>query len=188
MTDRNDDRIVIVLPAPTAIFAEESPGYPYPGRPLREAAAERLLEEARLRRSAPSLAVEVRAASPPLAPDEEDRLRRDWAGFYRAEAERADLAVRVNRIEGWRSFLLGVAGSLLAAAIVVPIRLWIGPDFLLLEFLLVVVIWILMWDSLELLLFDSMFLRMKRAALVKLRDAEVRFRYSSAPGNGTGQI
>jgi hypothetical protein len=45
----------------------------------------------------------------------------------------------------------------------------------------VVVIWMMVWDPLEKLLFDSYFIRLRIRALLKLSGAEVLFAYSPVP-------
>jgi len=43
-------------------------------------------------------------------------------------------------------------------------------------FVLLVLVWVFIWDSIEKLVFDSMFIRMRALALAKLRDAQITFR------------
>ena len=80
----------------------------------------------------------------------------------------------MNHVEGRRAFVLGLAGSIIALAVAIPLRLYLGFDFYIIEFLSIVVVWILMWDSIEKLLWDAMLLRMCYRATNKLRAATIR--------------
>ena len=153
-------RLPVIAGEPQDLFEEGT--FPFRGPVLNESVRDHLLLRVREARTVPVVELEV-------------RFERDLRAFYTGAAEEAEAEVRVNHIEARHTFMLGLIGSAIALAVAIPVRLYLGFDFYIIEFLCIVVVWILMWDSIEKLLWDSMLLRMRSTATRKLRDAAVRF-------------
>ena len=171
MSERGPLCLPVVAREPQDLFEEGA--YPYRGPVLKESVRDHLLLRVREARTAPAVELDFRFEGEPTR-EEKARLERDLRAFYEVAAEEAEAEVRVNHIEARRTFLVGLLGSALALAIAIPLRLYLGFDFYIIEFLCIVVVWILMWDSIEKLLWDSMLLKMRSKATRKLRDAAVR--------------
>lgn len=187
--------LTVRVPTTEALFSEEPVAFPFEGRTLREPTSRYLIDASRRGRAARAIRLEVDVAGSALPPEKEEAVRGEIRAYFRVEAGRAEDDIRLNSVEGRRSLLLSLIGSLIAVAIVLPVRVLVGDPFFLFEFVLVVIIWVLMWDSIEMLVYDSQMLRMRHRALVRLERAEVRFAYRSGPGmtparptSGTGQI
>ncbi len=167
--------------------------YPHTGSPLRDGIAEYLEREARLRSREPGLEVEIVVARPLPEPANEDRIRTELARYFREERSMAELDLRLNQREGWGFFrrtapiaviVLAVAGVLYA----------FGPSLHGLDLtslvaaasylLAITVVWVLLWDPIEKLLFDAFLLRARVTALEKLAAATIRFQYPSRPTAG----
>jgi hypothetical protein len=95
----------------------------------------------------------------------------------------------VNRLEAWGSLryalpVVAIAG-VMAALLANPTTLGVPGYLTELAYLaVVVVIWVMVWDPIEKLLFDSFFIRLRIRALRKLVAARVVFIYrpsSSVP-------
>ena len=178
MADVEPLRLSVSTSEPSALFEEGT--FPYRGPVLKESVAQYLLLRTRQHRTTPDVEVDFRFAGP-LGSEEKAGFERDLRAYYEVAAEEAHTELRVNTVEARRTFFLGLLGSVIALAIAIPLRLYLGFDFYIIEFLCVVVVWILMWDSIEMLLWDSMLIRMRRNALRKLKDAAIRY---SSPGAG----
>ncbi|MFZ0699900.1 MAG: hypothetical protein WAN74_06925 [Thermoplasmata archaeon] len=89
--------------------------------------------------------------------------------------EAVELEREVNRREGMQSLYVGLATALAALAFVLFVDIGLGFHTLVIYFVLPVLVWVLMWDSIEKLVFDSMFIQMRARALRKLRDATITF-------------
>ena len=165
-------RLPVIAGEPQDLFEEGT--FPFRGPVLNESVRDHLLLRVREARTVPVVELEVRFERE-LTAEEKTQFERDLRAFYTVAAEEAEAEVRVNHIEARHTFMLGLIGSAIALAVAIPVRLYLGFDFYIIEFLCIVVVWILMWDSIEKLLWDSMLLRMRSTATRKLRDAAVRF-------------
>jgi hypothetical protein len=174
-----------------ALFDDRNPpAFPHRGRMVDPRLASYLEGLAREQRSARALEVVVTLHSAALAPGEEERVRRQLRTYFAEEEAIADLDVRVNRVEGRGSIRFG--GPLLLVALAVAgVFYFLLPQLrstslvsfvtALLYLVFITVVWVLLWDPTEKLLFDAYFLRARRAALGKLAAASVRFAYAPEP-------
>jgi len=161
---------------------------------LQPSVAAFLLQSTRAQRSAPSVEIVVGLTSPPMAPAEEADVRDRISRFFATERELAELDRQVNRSEGFASLRYAVPVVLLAVLVIGVFYSEVGAlsaegyVAALVYLLFVVVVWVMLWDPIEVLLFNSFFLRLKIRALRKLAEANVRFVYSQSeepPREGT---
>ncbi len=161
-------------PARKALWEDEW-SFPFRGPTLKPPVAEYLENHVRRARTTPAVDLTFRSADPLPTPQEQAEFLRNYRTFFDVKTHGAELERAVNRSEGLRSLYVGIAISAIAAIIVVGLDLNFGLRAYGIYFVLLVLIWVLMWDSIEKLVFDSMFLRMRARALAKLRDARVSF-------------
>lgn len=162
-------------PATIEEIWEEGGGFPFRGPILRAPLAEYLENQARRARSAASVGLTIHAGNAPLDAEAQTRFVRNYRSFFEVKFDGVELERAVNRREGLQSLYVGVATSLVALALVVFVDVGLGFHTFAIYFVLLVLVWVLMWDSIEKLVFDSMFIRMRARALAKLRDAPVTF-------------
>ncbi len=162
-------------PATIEEIWEEGGGFPFRGPILRAPLAEYLENQARRVRSAASVDLTIHAGDAPLDAEAQTRFVRNYRSFFEVKFDGVELERAVNRREGLQSLYVGVATSLVALALVVFVDVGLGFHTFAIYFVLLVLVWVLMWDSIEKLVFDSMFIRMRARALAKLRDAQVTF-------------
>jgi hypothetical protein len=162
------------------------PTYPHTGPIVNRALAKFLVDSVREQRKVPSIEVTVTFQTPPLGAEEEATARDQMRSFFANESELASLDLRVNRTEGLGSLrysipIILVAG-LAAGLLYVQLGTTDASDLLLaLGYLVfITIVWVMLWDPTEKLLFDSYFLRLQCRALRKLSNAEIVFRYRSA--------
>ena len=129
-----------------------------------------------------------------MPPAEEADVRERLSKFFATERELAELDRHVNRSEGFASLRYAVPVVLLAVLVIGIFYSQVGAlsaegyVAALVYLLFVVVVWVMLWDPIEVLLFNSFFLRLKIRALRKLAEANVRFVYSQSeepPREGT---
>jgi len=165
------------------------PTFPHSRRMVDPRAAVYLENLVRDRRRAATVALEIRLRERPPAPSEEDEARRDLQAYFGTERKVVELELRVNQREGWgflrRTFPLLIAALALAGVFYVAIPGFpTGPVGQLLTalfyLLFITVVWVLLWDPIEKLLFDAFLLRARIAALQKLEGASVQFNSSPA--------
>ena len=163
-----------------------APTFPHTGPPLRTPLAQFLEMSTRDHARSTEIEVVIALRRGPLPPSEEDRVRQRLRDFFEGERQLAELEVRVNRTEGIGSFRFGL--PLILVALLIAGTLYVAvPDVIsarfvafvtaLLYLTFITVVWVLLWDPTEKLLFDSYFLRRRRAAFVKLQNASVRLEY-----------
>ena len=172
MAEASPLRLSVDAARPDDLF--EDGAFPFRGPVLKESVQEYLLQSTRIARTVPEVELAFRFARSPTD-EEQARFERELRAYYEVATEEVQREIRVNRVEGRRTFLLGLIGSVIALAIAIPTRLYLGFDFYIVEFLCVVVVWVLMWDAIEKLLWDATLLRMRYRAVRKLRDATVRY-------------
>ena len=157
---------------------------------VAESVADFLLASAREQRGHPHLEVTVSLESPALSSDEETEARTQFSRFFTEEGELASLDQRVNRAEGLGSLRFAiplVAVALLTAGLFYSqVGQLTGTGYLaaLTYLVLIIIVWVMLWDPIEVLLFNSYLLRSRVRALRKLATASVVFEYGpeSAPG------
>lgn len=166
--------------------------YPHTGPSLAAGLESYLESSVRAKRIAPSVNVEIHLRLAAPDPAQEDLVRQRWRTYFQEEGALAALDLKVNQTEGWgffrRTFPLLAVALALAGGLVV-----FGPDFpsgplgtfvtTLFYLLFITVVWVLLWDPIEKLLFDAYLLRARQHALAKLAAASIRFSYASAPAN-----
>ena len=163
------------------------PAYPHVGRLLNPRISGYLEGLAREQRKSPQVSVRITLRSPALGTVLEEKVGRQVHAYFEEERALADLDVRVNRVEAMGSFRFGI--PLIAAALAIAGLFYFAQaDYssaifatyatALLYLFFITVVWVLLWDPIEALLFTSYFLRARRSALDKLRTAAIRFDYS----------
>jgi len=178
---------------PTAMFdTRGEPSFPHTHRLVDARLAAYLENHVRESpRTRPvELEVGLRETSP--GPSEEEDARRDLHAFFRAEREVVELELRVNQREGW-GFLRRTFPLLIVALAIAGVFYISGPGVpsgavgelvtALFYLLFITIVWVLLWDPIEKLLFDAFLLRARIHALQKLGDADVRFVSASGPSD-----
>ncbi len=192
------------IDAPTmdALFdASAKPVFPHTGRRVQDDLAEYLEYRAREHPHASGVEIVVALGTSGSGPSAEEEAGREVRAFFRAERELAELKLRVNQREGW-GFLRRSMPLLLGALLVAGVLYLFGPDFpvgpvgdlvtTLFYLLFITIVWVLLWDPIEKLLFDAYLIRAEMAALGELAEAPVRFvpdsgaPNSAVPGKSSG--
>ncbi len=171
------------------------PTFPHGGPMLDNNVATFLVDTAREDRRSPNIEIALTFGTPALRPEEESGTRAQIHSFFSNNAEMAELSNRVNRTEGLGSLRYSIPVVAAAAFVVgvfsVPSTVGVPAYLSELTYLVaLVVIWLMLWDPLEKLLFDSYFIRLRIRALQKLAAAKVTFAYRAgavAPG-GTAPV
>lgn len=168
------------------------PVHPHTQRMLRPALAQYLELSTREHPRSPGVEIVIALRGSVLPADSEERLGQQVARFFHEERQLVELELRVNRVEGRGSFRFGLPYVLVALAIAGGLYLEL-PDLLstrliafvtaLFYLVFITIVWVLLWDPIEKLLFDGYFLRQRRTALAKLGAAPVRFEYVGPPGS-----
>jgi hypothetical protein len=159
-----------------------SPAFPHTGPMLNSAVAKFMIDTVRADRRSPDIGITVTLHAPPLRPEEVAGSRAQMSSFFANEAETAALTRRVNSTEAWGSLryalpVLVVAGLVLGV-LTSPSTFGLPVYLTELAYLIVlVIIWVMVWDPIEKLLFDSYFIRLRIRALNKLAAAKVVFVY-----------
>jgi hypothetical protein len=162
------------------------PTYPHAGPMLNRAVGKFLLDSVREDRRKQNIEVTIVLRASPLSPVEEATARKQVKDYFAVEAELAALERRVNATEGWGSLRYAlpvvIAAAIVAGLFTNPSTLG-GPAYLttLAYLIVLVVIWVMLWDPIEKLLFDSYFIRLRIYALHKLVRAKFTFVYPSGP-------
>ena len=184
---KSPGKVEVVLNDLDSLFDRSaSPTYPHAGPALNETVSKFLVDTVRTDRPSPKVGVILSFVGPPLPPEQEAGIRAQLSNYFANEAEVAGLEQRVNRSEGLSSLRYGVPVVLIAgllAAFLTSLSTFNGGvDFTELAYLaVVVVIWVMLWDPIEKLLFDSYFIRLRIRALHKLARAKITFAYRTSP-------
>lgn len=169
-----------------ALFDNQTkPAYPHTGPMVDPGLGTYLEELARERPRSSSFEIRVTLNAPVMNPADEDRVRRQIQSFFVEEEQLAQLHFRVNRREAVGFLPIGmplVIVALVAAGLLYVVPGATSPDLrtlltALLYLLFISVVWVLLWDPIEKLLFDGYMLRRRVAALSKLGAASIRFTY-----------
>jgi hypothetical protein len=185
--ERSPGQVKLVLNDLDSLFDRASPSaYPHSGPMLDSDVTKYMVDTARQHRRSPVLKIALTFRTPPLRSEEEAGTRASLSSFFSNEAELAGLDERVNRTEAWGSLRYSIP-AVVAAAVVAglftnPSTLG-GPAYLsgLAYLVALVIIWMMLWDPLEKILFDSYFIRLRIRALRKLAAAQVTFTYGPGP-------
>lgn len=169
-----------------ALF-EDGPGVsPHPEKVVTSDLAEHLGLAARERRKVPSLSITIVLASGPLPAGREESIRTDLHHFFADEADRSQLNGRVNRTEGWGSFRYAVPFLALFGVLSYALYSLVLPNFQFLITLIylvaISVVWVMLWDPIEKLIFSGYLIDVETAAYRKLATAPVRFEARSGSG------
>jgi hypothetical protein len=167
-----------------ALFDRTAPTrYPHTGPVVNRSLEDVLIDSVREQRRVAEVSVTVTLRTEPLSAEEETAARAQLGSFFANEAELASLELRVNRTEGLGSLRYAIPLILLAGLVagILYTNIWNGgsADLLLaLPYLVfITIVWVMLWDPLEKLLFDSYFIRLRIRALEKLSRARVTFQY-----------
>jgi len=178
-------RLHVELPGIEALFGPDvRPAFPHAGRPLNARLSTYLENLAREHRGPRPLALEFQVHARPSGPPEEEAARRDLKAYFEAERKLAELEVRVNRREGW-GFFARTFPALVLALVLAGLFYVSGPTLVTgnvgtlvtaLGYLVIItIVWVLLWDPVEKLLFDAYLLRARVLAFERLARATVKF-------------
>ncbi|MGD0588124.1 MAG: hypothetical protein ABSA63_04950 [Thermoplasmata archaeon] len=156
--------------------------YPHTESMVNKSVAKFLLDSVRLDRRKPKVELTLAFRSPPLAPDEEERVRAQLSRYFAIESKLAVLDLSVNRTEGVGSLRFAIPVVIVAGLVAGYLSLntsLLGPSYLTaLAYLIVItIVWVMLWDPIEKLLYDSYLIRLRVFALRKLAAAKITFVY-----------
>ena len=182
-------RVDVRLPNLDALFDRSTPPtYPHTGPMVERSVAKFLVDATRQQRRRPEVEVVLGLEGPPLSTATEDDTRHRVHRFFGNEAELAALDLRVNRAEGVGALQFSIPFvliALLAAGVLyVHVGVASGAGFIetLVYLVFITIVWLMLWDPLELLLFDGYLIRRRLHALKKLSRARVTFAYRPSSG------
>lgn len=168
-----------------------APSFPHAGPVVEPSVAKFLVDCAREQLAQREIEVVVELDEDPLAPSVEAEARAQMHRYFATEAELASLDLRVNRTEGLGSLRFAIplvlAALLVAGFFYTQLGGTTGVSYLeaLTYLIFITIVWVLMWDPLEMLLFNSYMIRRRLRASQKLALGPVTFIYRSAPGPRT---
>lgn len=189
---RSPETVEVGLENPDSLFDRGAPPtYPHTGPMLNGTVAKFLIDTAREDRRTPEIGVTITFRASPLRPEEEAGARAHLRSFFTNEAEMAALGQRVNRTEAWGSLRYALpvvaVAAIIAGLLTIPSTLGVPVYLTELAYLVVVVvIWVMVWDPIEKLVFDSYFIRLRIRALHKLAAAKIVFAYRPGPSATAG--
>lgn len=169
-----------------------TPPFPHVGPVVEPSIAKFLIDCVREQLGQREIEVVVHLDQDPLAPNAEAEARAHMRRYFATEAELTSLELRVNRSEGFGSLRYAIplvlAALLVAGLFYAQLGGTTGVSYLeaLTYLVFITIVWVLMWDPLEMLLFDSYMIRRRLRALNKLAHGPMTFVYRSAPGTRTG--
>jgi hypothetical protein len=175
--------IDVDVPDTESLFEEDlRPAYPHRGRSLQVGLAQELVNRTRVARNTPSVNLNLRLSSPPIPPDRESGIRSSLRDYFSVEAELVALELKVNQGEGWRSMALAIPIVIAAGLVAYPVYALANSSFVIsfVYLMIITVVWVMLWDPIEKLVFDPIFIRLRRDALAKLRDATLTFEYGAS--------
>ena len=185
--ERSPGKVEVELSDIDSLFDRDAPpSYPHTGPMLNRAVAKFLLDSVRQDRRKPEVEVTIAFRTVPLRPEEEARTRARMSSFFANEAELAALEDRVNQTEGFGSLRFAIpvviVAALVAGLLSANSTLLGGPAFLTaIAYLVVItVVWVMLWDPIEKLLFDAYLIRLRIYAFHKLAAAQTAFVYRPA--------
>jgi len=189
---RHPGKIEVHLATLESLFDRVSPpSYPHTGPSVEESVAKFLLDAAREDRGRSEVGLVFTLDGPPQGAADEAAARSQVNRFFENEAELAALKLRVNRSEGLGSLRYAIplvtVALLIAGLFYSQLGSLNGEGYLLsLSYLVfITIVWVMLWDPLEVLLFDSYLIRQRVRACQKLAAASVAFVYPSAPGQSS---
>ena len=185
-------RVEVHLPSLDALLDRTGePSYPHTSPMVERSVARFLLDAAREQRRRDEIEVHVTLDGAPLTPEAEVEARARMHRFFGDEAELAALDLRVNRSEGFGSMRYAlpmiVVALLVAGFFYTNLGEASGAGYLeaLSYLVFITIVWVMLWDPLEVLLFDSYMIRQRVHALRKLARAPVTFTYRAASDPGS---
>lgn len=174
-----------------ALFDRTStPEYPHTGPMVEQSVARFLLDCAREQLNRKELEVVIALDEPPLPPSVEADTGAELRRYFAVEAELSRLELRVNRSEGMGSLRYAipfvVVALLVAGLFYTQLGAASGASYLeaLTYLVFITIVWVMLWDPLEVLLFNSYLIRRRVRALRKLARAPVRFTYPRVESSG----
>jgi hypothetical protein len=167
------------------------PVYPHVRPMLNPSVAEFMVDTAREDRLGTDLRVTLTFRKSRLAPEQETETRAKLASFFANEVAIAELERRVNRTEALGSLRFAIpvviVAGVVAGLLAPPSVLGVPPYLANFAYLIaLVVVWLMVWDPIEKLLFDSYFIRLRIRALHKLVSAKMVFAYEPGPAVAAG--
>jgi hypothetical protein len=181
--ERTPGKIEVELEDVDSLFDREAPPtYPHTGRMLNRAVAKFIVDTVREDRRSREVGVIIRFRGSPLRPEDEAGVREQLRHYFANEAEMAGLDQRVNSTEGLSSLRYAIPVVIVAglvAGLLLNPSAFGAPAYLTeIGYLIAIVVtWVMLWDPIEKLLFDSYFIRLRIRALHKLAAAEILFQF-----------
>jgi hypothetical protein len=179
--ERSPGKVIVELKDFDSLFEWDAPpAYPHAGPMLNRPIAKFMIDTVREDRRSHKVDVTIAFRAPPLRPEVEAGARAQMSNFFANEVEMVALEQRVNSTEGWSSLRYAipvvVIAGLVAGLLTNPSTLD-APAYLaeIAYLVAIVVTWVMLWDPIEKLLFDSYFFRLRIRALNKLAKAEISF-------------
>jgi hypothetical protein len=180
---RSPGKVGVVLNGPDAIFDPDAPPtYPHTEPMVNRSLAKFLLDSVRLDRRRPSVDLTLAFRTAALSAKDEENIRTKVSRYFAVEAKLARLEQNVNRSEGVGSLRFAIPVVIIAGLVAGYLSLntsLLGPSYLTaLAYLIVItIVWVMLWDPIEKLLYDSYLIRLRVFALEKLAAARVVFVY-----------
>jgi len=167
--------------------------YPHTESMLNKSVAKFLLDSVRLSRRNPKVELTLAFRTPPLRPEEEESTGAHMSRYFTIEAKLAVLEQNVNRTEGVGSLRFAIPVVIIAGLVAGYLSLntsLLGPSYLTaLAYLIVItIVWVMLWDPIEKLLYDSYLIRLRIYALRKLAAVKIAFVYLPAPATLAGAV
>lgn len=181
--ERSPGKLAVALKDLDSLFDRAAPPiYPHEGPALNKTVAKFMVDTVREDRRSPDVAVTVTFRTSPFGPEEEAGTRAQMSSFFANEAEIAALEQRVNSTEGWSTLRYAipvvVVVGLIAGLLTNPSTLGVSPYLTEIAYLVAIVVtWVMLWDPIEKLVFESYFMRLRIRALQKLAKAKISFLY-----------
>jgi len=156
---------------------------------VERSVAKFLVDATREQRAKRDIEMVIVSDSAPLTSTDEEDVRNQLHRYFADEAELVSLDQRINRTEGLGSLRYSI--PLIAVALLVAGLFYaqiggsIGVAYLeaLTYLVFITIVWVMLWDPLEMLLFDSYIIRLHVRALNKLARACVTFTYRPSPAS-----
>jgi len=162
------------------------PSYPHTDPMVERSVAKFLLDSAREQRRRREFELVLSLEGPRLSAGAEETARTQVRRFFANEAELAALDERVNRSDGLGAIQYAIPLVLIALLVAGLFYTQVGPatgaGFLeaLTYLVFITIVWVMLWDPVELLLFNSYLIRQRLHALRKLSRARITFAYRTS--------
>lgn len=192
MWDSSPSRLRVDAASPDALFDASAPAvFPHRGRMVASDLADHLEKRVRQHPRGGHVTVEIHLPADERGDSsQQPAAAESFRAYFRQEREIVELDLRVNQREGW-GFLLRMLPILIVALGIAGLFYVLEPTFVseswralavaLVYLVFITIVWVLLWDPIEKLLFDAFLLRARIHALARLADATVEFARGPPP-------